>query len=821
MFKNYFKVAWLSISRNKAYSAINVIGLALGICACITLFLITNFEFSFDTFHPDKERIYHVAIGIQEGNGNKSFFQTAPLPAPAAIRRELTGIEAVAGFQYYGGKISIPHGSKPPRQFDNSIVGSRLPATVIAEQQYFSIFKYDWLAGNEATALNEPNRIVLTESSARQYFGPGSLGDMIGKTIIFDDSLLVQVSGIVRDWNENTDFPFTNFISFSTISHSFLKNDFQLDDWDQKDTWTLVKLSKGVSPDRINKQLTALVKRHVKVNPQKVPHLANLSLSVLPLSNLHFNGNFGENELRTADLNTLHLIMGVALFILFLAVVNYINLSTAQAIRRAKEVGVRKVLGGKRINLVYQFFVETIVITANAGVLSVLLVNPVLLAFHSFIPTGVVFHPFTPGTLVFLLLVTGITSILAGFYPAIVLSGYKPLLCLKGTGIHDVNERTYLRKALVIFQFAVALVFIIGAIVINSQLRFIRSKPLGFNSESIVTLYGDWSDSVNKMQLFANEIRHLPGVRYVGLESNSPLSGNVMGMSIKLQGRNENDIPVGKQVGDENFVPLYQLQLLAGRNFISSDSLKEFVINESCSKLLGFKYPAQAIGQILFFGNKMYPIVGIVADFHQLNFHETIRPMCIVNTHDRKFEIAVKLEGNENRKSGIGLMKTTIALMGKQFKEIFPNSTFNFKFFDKSIAQLYEKDYKVAWLMDTAMIITIFISCLGLFGLAMFVAEQRTREIGIRKVLGATVAKIVTMLSKDFIVLVIIAFVISSPIGYYFMNVWLQNFAYKVNMGGWVFLTSGFAVLMVALLAVSFQAFKAAIANPVKSLRTE
>ncbi|MGH2564308.1 MAG: FtsX-like permease family protein, partial [Ginsengibacter sp.] len=514
------------------------------------------------------------------------------------------------------------------------------------------------------------------------------------------------------------DFPFTNFISFGTISHSFLKNDFQLDDWDQKDTWTLVKLSRGVSPERINRQLSALVKRHVKVNPQKVSHLANLSLSLQPLSNLHFNGNFGENELRTADLHTLYLIMSVALFILFLAIVNFINLSTAQAIRRAKEVGVRKVLGGKRISLVYQFLVETIFITSIAAVLAVLLVNPVLLAFRSFIPAGVVFHPLTPDTLVFLLLVTGITSILAGFYPAMVLSGYKPILCLKGTGQRNVNERTYLRKALVIFQFAVALVFIIGAIVINSQLRFIRSKPLGFNAESIITLRGDWADSVNKMQLFADEIRHLPGVRYVGLESNSPLSGNVMGMSIKLQGRNENEIPVGKQVGDENFIPLYQLQLLAGRNFIQSDSLKEFVINESCSKQLGFKYPAQAIGQILFFRDKTYPIVGVVADFHQLNFHASIRPMCIVNTPDRKFEIAVKLEGNENGEKGIGLMKTTIALMGKQFKEIFPNNSFNFRFFDDSIAQLYENDYRMGRLMDTAMIITIFISCMGLFGLA-------------------------------------------------------------------------------------------------------
>jgi ABC-type antimicrobial peptide transport system permease subunit len=689
------------------------------------------------------------------------------------------------------------------------------------EQQYFSIFKYDWLAGNEATALNEPNRIVLTESRARQYFGSGSLGNMIGKTVIFDDSLLVQVSGIVRDWNENTDFPFTNFISFSTISHSFLKNNFQLDDWDQKDTWTLVKLSRGVLPERINKQLTALVKRHVKVNPQKVPHLANLSLSLQPLSNLHFNGSFGENELRTADLHTLYLIIGIALFILFLAIVNFINLSTAQAIRRAKEVGVRKVLGGKRINLVYQFLAETVFITSIAAVLAVLLVNPVLLVFRSFIPAGVVFHPLTPDMLVFLIMVTGITSILAGFYPAMVLSGYKPLLCLKGAGIRNVNERTYLRKALVIFQFAVALIFIIGAIVINSQLRFTRSKPLGFNSESIVTLHGDWTDSVNKMQLFAEEIRHLPGVRYVGLESNSPLSGNVMGMSIKLQRRNENDIPVGKQVGDENFVPLYQLQLLAGRNFIHSDSLREIVINESCSRLLGFKFPAQAIGQMLFFRGKAYPIAGVVADFHQLNFHESIRPMCIVNTPDRKFEIAVKLEGNENREKGIGHMKTTIALIGKQFKAIFPNNTFNFRFFDDSIAQLYENDYRMGRLMDTAMIITIFISCMGLFGLAMFTAEQRTREIGIRKVLGATVEKIVTMLSKDFIVLVMIAFIISSPIAYYFMNMWLQNFVYRVNIGSWVFLTSGFGVLMVALLTVSFQGFKAAMANPVKSLRNE
>lgn len=818
MLGNYFKIAWRNITRHKLYSTINVLGLALGLCACLTLYLITHFELSFDRFHPDKDRIYHVAIGLQETNGKRVYFQSAPPPAPAAIRQEVPGIDVVAGFQHYRAKITVPDAKGPSKKFENHLEGSRLPQSILAEPQYFSIFIYQWLAGSAAGALNDPYKVVLTESRARKYFGNGPLDDMIGKTVIYDDSLFVQVSGIVRDWGKNTDFPFSDFISYSTIEHSWLKNSIQLDDWDQKDTWTLVKLARGVSPTKIDDQLSAMVKRHVQKASTNQGHLGNFTLSLQPLSNLHFSDSFEENEVRTADRSLLYGLMGIALFILILAIVNFINLSTAQSFQRAKEVGVRKVMGGSRMSLIFQFLTETFVITSLGLLLAISLINPVLAAFRSFIPPGVEFHVTDPSTIAFLVVVGLGTSLLAGLYPAKVLSGHLPVSCLKGSAVQKGHEKWYLRKGLIVFQFTVALIFIIGTLVISNQLKFIRSKDLGFSADAIVTVKPPWGKSVDKMKVLAEEITRLPGVGNVALESNSPMSDVHMGMLMTYKSKDVRDLAVARQVADENFVALYQMRLIAGRNVSPNDSLREFVINETCSRLLGFPNPQQAIGRLLYVKGKAYPVVGVVADFHQHSFHESIKPMCIVNTSDRKFEIAVKLISGG---SPSDRTKATLALIEKRYKEIYPDEPFNYRFFDESIAQMYEKDRRTGWLMDTAMLVTIFISCMGLFGLAMYTAERRSKEIGIRKVLGASVVNIAGMLSKDFVTLILIAFAISSPISFYFMNRWLQDFAYRVDIGWWVFALAGLLAVLIALTTVSFQAVKAALANPINSLRSE
>jgi putative ABC transport system permease protein len=809
MIKNYFKIAWRNIARNRVYTAINVLGLSLGVCACIVIYVIISYELSFDTFHPDKERIYRVIGDATESTGEKLHWGKLPLPLSTTARQELTGFDAIAGVVPVNAKVSIPQGAKKPaKHFNNRVWGS----TVIVEPQYFDIFKYTWLSGNAATALNAPFTVVLTESAAHQYFGLISPDKIIGKQVIYDDSVKVSVSGIVKDWDKNSDFAFTDLISFSTIkSCSYLKNGLSPDSWKEGDlsTWVFTKLSKGTVPAQINSKLANLVKRHGDPKMKLTPWLE-------PLGDIHFNANVIENPIRTAHLPTLYSLLAIALFILILAVINFINLSTAQSIRRAKEVGVRKVLGSSRTSLIFQFLTETLMLTFFAVTLAILLVNPVLTAFRSFIPAGLTFHLFSSSTIIFLLLVTGVTSLLAGLYPAKVLSAYLPALSLKGTGAQRGGEKWLLRKGLIIFQFAVSLIFIIGTIVIASQLNYTRNKDLGFTTDAIITVETPWGDSLSKVRVAEQKIKQLSGVSNVALAWATP--GKAASMRIKFRSTDVKETDVAQVDGDENLIPMYRIKLLAGRNLMHADSVNEFVINETLAKFMGYKKPEQAVGKILYWFNKPYPVVGVVADFHSSSLHEPIRPLCIINRVERERTFAIQLAAKGKQANNL---RATLTQIEKVWKSIYPAGTFDYRFYDESLALMYEKDQQTATLMNTAMSVTIFISCIGLFGLALFTAEKKAKEISIRKILGASAANIAAMLSMDFIILIIIALFIASPIAWYFMNQWLHGFAYRINISLWIFALAGLGAVFIALITVSFQAIKAALVNPVKSLKTE
>jgi putative ABC transport system permease protein len=640
MLKNYLKIARRNIARNRVYTIINILGLALGVCACIVIYVITSYEFSFDTFHPGKERIYRIMGDATESTGEKLHWSKLPMQVAQTARAELPGLDAIAAVSPYNAKISVPDGNKAAKHFDNS-------GTVIAEQQYFAIFKYDWLAGNSATALNSPFTVVLTESKAQQYFGNAPPDKIIGREVIYDDSLRVAVSGIVKDWTKNTDLTFTDFISFGTIKSSFLKNSANPDSWKEGDmsTWVFVKLLPGTAPAKVNALLTGLIKRHADPKMKLSPWLE-------PLSDIHFNADVIENPIRTAHMPTLYSLMAIALFILVLAVINFINLSTAQSIRRAKEVGVRKVLGGSHTSLILQFLTETLVLTFFAVMLAVLLVKPVLAAFRSFIPVGVKFQLFDLSTCIFLLLITVVTALLAGFYPAKVLSASLPALSLKGEGAQRGGEKWLLRKGLIVFQFTVSLVFIIGTIVISNQLKFTRSKDLGFNADAIVTVGTPWGDSLTKIKVLVTKIKQIAGVSKVGLEWTPPMTKNGRGMRIKFKSTDIKETGVAQIAGNEDIVPLYQIKLLAGRNLVHSDSAKEFVINETLSQLMGCKKPDEAIGKMLYWNNKLYPVVGVAADFHSSSFHDPITPLCIVNRPDREGELAIRLASKASRPMG-------------------------------------------------------------------------------------------------------------------------------------------------------------------------
>lgn len=821
MFKSYFKIAWRNIGRHKVTSLINILGLAFGICACLIIYLISHFELSYDQFHPDKERIYRITGTLEHLNGEKEIFSGLPNPTAMTLRKELTGLEKVAGFFIYYSSVTIHDGNKADKRFSMPKSGLGNSDIILAEPEYFDVFKYEWLAGNAASALNEPFQVVLTESEAHKYFGAGSPEEIIGKQVIYDDSLRVTVSGIVKDWTGNTDFKFKDFISFSTIQRSFLQDDIHLSKWSNWDgnNQVFVKLANHATLAQVEAQFGTFSKTHLQ------PANAKPELGIQPLSDIHFNASIHDEFSRKANMSTLYGLMGIALFILVIAAINFVNLSTAISFQRAKEIGIRKVLGSNRARLVFQFLSETFLLTLLAAIIAVLLVNPLLSLFRSFIPAGLRFRFTSPETLSFLAIIVLITSLSAGFYPAKLLSSYLPAASLKGQGALQPNQKGWLRKSLIVFQFTVSLLFIIGTLVVGNQIHFLLNKDLGFKKDAIINIETDGKEAISKRNFLVEKIKELPGIVMVSLSAHAPAALMQNGTVILYQGARKMMVESQNIMTDENFLPLYKIKLLAGYNFAPSDTINQLLINETASKSLGFKKPEEAIGKFLFIGvsdrpnsSQVFPIIGVVADFHSQSLHEPIKPLFMATSSVSSNLINIKLA---TLGRGIGNLKTTISGIEKIWKQVYPDKVFEYSFFDETIAGFYNKEQKTSEIINGAMIIAIFISCMGLFGLIAFTTEQRTREIGVRKVLGASVSSITVMLCKDLVWLVAIALLIASPVAWYFMDRFLRGFPYRVTISWWIFLIAGLSAIGIALISVSFQAIRAAKANPVKSLRSE
>lgn len=816
MLKNYFKIAFRNVARNKVFAIINALGLAIGISACLLIYIVTSFELSYDGFHPDKDRIYRIVTVIQNGASKNNPMSTIPDPAAKIIRTSVSGLETVAMFHNYFPKVAIPEKDKIVKRFFPSNEPGIASPIILAEPQYFEIFKYDWLAGNPVTALSEPFRVVISENEAGKYYGNMPLDQVMGKTIIYDDSLRLTITGIVKDWNKNTDFNFKDFISFSTVQNSFLKNQGNWNSWGgwNSQTQVFTKINGQTTQAQINTQLTKLVKEHMKLQPDE-----QIKILLQPLSDIHFNGDFKDAYSRQAHLPTLYGLMAIAAFILIIAAINFINLSTAQSVERAKEIGIKKVLGSSRINIVLQFLSEIFLLTLFAGVLSVLVMKPLIYLFHDLLPPGIQLGFYNPITILFLLLLILVTSLLAGFYPARVLSGYLPVISLKGEGSRQVSKGGYLRKSLIVFQFTISLVFIIATLIIGNQIRFMLNQDMGFTKDAVINIHTNGSYPRSQAKLLADRLKTMADVQMVSLNDGPPAGLGHGGTSITY---NNVELFTEALGTDENYVPLYDLKLIAGRNIFQSDTIRELVINETCARGLGFKKPEDAIGKLVDFGFSngpvavKRPIVGVVADFHSESLHDPIKPLTISNDQSRT--IAVRLNSQSNHPKEF---QSTIEQVEKKWQSVFPGEPFEYKILDDQIARFYDSYQKTNQIMKTAMVIAIFISCMGLFGLAAFTSVLRRKEIGVRKVLGASVSEIVALLSKDFLKLVILSMVLASPIAWYFMSNWLNDFAYRINLSVWIFLLAGSMALLIAFITISFQSIKAALANPVTSLRSE
>ncbi len=823
MLKKLLPFALRRLGRHKLTTIINILGLTLGILSCLVIYLYVGFEFSYDSFHADRDRIYRVGVWMTGPDGKISEGASLPPPLAADLRREATGFSTVAGIYTDDCKVIIPETGKPNRVFPG-IQEGKGQHIAFADPQYLEIFHYKWLAGNPATALKVPFSVLLTESEAKRYFGHGSPADWMGRSVVYYDSLTVSVSGIVEDWQQNSDFAFTDLISYPTIEHSWVRND--ISGWNafESSANAFVKLSPGTTVAQVEKQFPSFFKLHETfIGDTKG------GLKLQPLSDIHFNSAFGDDYGRRANKPTLYALAGIALFIVLIAAINFVNLSTAQAVFRAREVGVRKVLGSSRAGLIWQFLSETGIIVLASMVLALLLANPVITVMHGFIPDGVRFRIADPNTWLFIGITVTVTCLLAGWYPARALSSFLPVMTLRGQSSLQLNSRSYLRKGLIVFQFAVSLIFIIGTMMMGRQIHYMINTDLGFKKDAIVTIALPGGTG-NQHAALATEISRITGVSQVSISSNSPGARGHNGTVLENRGATYVRIDAGYDFIDTGFMSLYGLTLIAGRNFFPADSVRlgtvpskgyrAFIINEAAAKALGFSRPADAVGHRASsaLGGIIGPVLGVVKDFHANSLRDKIGPFFFTYQSDGGGLLSVKLASTNLSRSTI---KGIFGKMEALFAKSYPKEQFNSRFYDESIARLYEQEHQTAWMVNIGMGIAIFISCMGLFGLAAFTANQRTKEIGIRKVLGASVSQIASLLSQEFIILVLLSTLIAAPLARWGVHQWLQDFAYRTTMPWWIYVLGGFAAIVIALLTVSFQAIRAAKANPVNSLKAE
>jgi putative ABC transport system permease protein len=731
------------------------------------------------------------------------------------MREQFTGIESLVHFEVFRPKVTLP-GSQ--EVFDTPT------AMAITDTSFFTVFNaYEWIAGSP-DVLMRPHEVVLTERSAMRYFGSADPDQVMGKQLIYRDSLEVTVGGLVKDLPFNTDIDFSDFMGVVTVEQSWLKKSlyYEPTDWTSVNSSTQVffKLSPGTDIAHIQEQIPVLTKAYEENSTWG--NTTN-QFSLQPLSDLHFNsdtGIFDHTKRAPAHLSTLTALMAVAVLLLVIGAINFINLETAQSLRRAKEVGIRKVLGSSRATLVAQFISESLLITLFAVVLALPLAELSLRYFSEFVPEGVTLRiiEILP---VLLALVLGI-GILAGLYPAVVLSSFIPVRALKSQSHADIkySSPAFLRKALIVFQFTFAQVLILGAFVVNKQLSFMINKDLGFKKDAVIYFDGPWWEKSDKVQALKNELAQIAEVEQISM-SDAPPSYPGWSSSYVTFKENNQDIQLNayRKFGDSNYIDFYGIQLVAGRNLQPSDTVKEFLINETMSRMLGFENPEEAIGHKLGYGNdKTYPIVGVVKDFHIQSLHKAVEPVMLANEEKNFSCFNLKFPISEN---GIVNLTSGLKKVEAAWKKIYPEAPFEHYFLDETLRNFYKAEQRTAKITNLATALAILISCLGLFGLVSYTTLQRTKEIGIRKVLGASVNQIVFLLSKSFLSLVLIAFVVGAPLAWYFSESWLKGFTYRITPGFGLFAITALAGLLIAFITLSAKTIQAAQANPADSLRTE
>jgi len=802
MIKNYFKIAFRNLLRYKGFSFINIFGLATGMACSLLIFLFVKDEISYDRFHKNAENIYRVVKDFVNDDGSRLPDATSPPGLAPAMQRDIPEVAHVTRvFPNWGGNFLIKYG-------DKKITEEKLYRV---DSSFFDVFTFPFIHGNAKDIFKDVNSIVITESAAKRYFGNE---DPMGKTLQVDELGDMMVKGVLKDVPYNSHFHFDFLISTRKFSGNIDAN------WGWYNFYTYAKLRSPANVASLNKKIQDLYKRN-NADGMNIFY-------VQPLTGIHLSSNLKWELEPNSDKLYVYVFTIIAIFIILIAGINYVNLSTAKASVRAKEVGVRKVAGAFRSSLVNQFLIESVITCLIAAALAIIIAQLLLPVVNSLTLKHLTMAG-NPSVLGYMIMAALFLGIVAGFFPAVYLSSFRPILVLKGLKFAEKGTLN-LRKALVIVQFTISTVLIIGALIISQQMHFIQSAKLGLNKDQVVVVKNAGFLSRADRDAFQNSGLQIPGVKKIA-ESDGVVGGQNWTNGMRLKGSQNSQLMNFLSVSYD-FLDALGIQIKEGRNFSSKfpadtmnngipkgpldQNIGSTILNETAVRDLGI--PEPVVGKQVLWGDDgdtMYyvTVVGVAKDFHFTSLRNQIKPFAFVNIPGRVANFTIKLSTDN--------IKQSLAQLENTWKKFSADRPFEYNFLDETYAGLYQSESRFQKVFISLVVLGIIIACLGLFGLATFAAQQRVKEIGIRKVLGASVSNLIGLLSKDFLKLVIIALIFAVPIAWFAMDKWLQDFAYRINIHWWVFMIAAIITVFIAWITISTQAFKAASSNPVKSLRTE
>ncbi len=802
MLWNYLKIALRGLRKHLGYSLVNLVGLGLGIACCVLILLYVQDERSYDRYHENAERIYRIVEYIGgEGGGEHS--ASAPIPVGQALEENFPHLveHAIRFFDFQAPTLALAYGEET--KFNE-------PRLYFVDSAVFEVFSFELLRGNPESALAEPNTIVLTEAMARKYFGDE---DPMGKVLRFEEEQFLTVTGVLREVPHNAHFQFDFLASFSSLEQLLPRG--LRENWYWNPAWTYVLLPEGTSPQTLAAQFPDFVQANF---PNVIK--ADVEIQLQPLTRIHLHSNLDYEIEPNGSMANIYIFSAIALLVLLIACINFMNLATARSAKRAREVGVRKVLGARRRQLVRQFLFEALLLTALAVILGVALVFTALPVFNTFTEKSISLDLLNGSIWLGLLTVTLIVGILAGIYPAFVLSAFQPVRVLKSS-VSSGTGGWGLRKVLVVAQFSLSIALIAGTIIAYHQLRHLVSADVGFDREQVVMLPVIRSPLAPNYETFKDELLEHSGVRGVtALEE--VLGAKHQTGNFQWEGMTESRL-FARLFVRHDFTRAFGVQMSAGRDYdeaFETDQRESLVINKAMARQMGWT-PEEAVGK-RYYGGDNEPagrIIGVTEDFHFTSLHQPVQPLVLpLNTFPGAFNLFIKYVAV---RLAPGDVPGSMAHVEEVWQRIVPSRPFEYFFLDESLDRLYKAEADMGRIAGAFALFALLVACLGLFGLASYMAEQRTREIGVRKVMGASVNSIVVLMTREFLQLVLIAFVLAVPLAYVAADRWLDGFAYSIDIAWWVFLLAGAAALGIALLTVSFQSIRAAMVDPVKALRYE